>query len=82
MKKIDRNRLNKRFEKAENHHLCPECGTKMTEAERADEGNAVFIWYECSRDNCAGQWLQKILRPLSKTPNYRMEFTGDLAAAS
>ncbi len=40
---------------------CPECDEKMMEVERCAENGALFVWYECSKDNCDGQWLQKIL---------------------
>jgi predicted RNA-binding Zn-ribbon protein involved in translation (DUF1610 family) len=42
-------------------HNCPECGAKMTEAERVSENGFLFIWYECSRAGCGGQWLEKRL---------------------
>jgi len=32
----------------------------MDEADRANENGALFVWYQCSKDNCTGQWLQKI----------------------
>lgn len=38
---------------------CPECGSKMNEVERCVENCVLFVWYECSRDDCDGQWLQK-----------------------
>ena len=71
-------RLTRMFNKAEDHNICPECGDRMAEVDRADEGNAVFIWYECSRDDCSGQWLQKILQPST----YSTGLSGNLAAAS
>ena len=43
-----------------NERHCPECGTQMTEVDRHNENQALFVWYECSRDGCDGQWLQKI----------------------
>jgi len=40
---------------------CPECGgDKMIEVDRCKENGALFVWHECSRSNCGGQWLQKI----------------------
>ena len=39
---------------------CPECGVKMTEVDRCNENQASFVWYECSRKSCDGQWLQKM----------------------
>lgn len=40
-------------------HLCPECRSKMTEVDRITEHGVSFIWYECTRDGCNGQWLEK-----------------------
>ena len=40
--------------------FCSECGAQMVEVDRRSEGGTLFVWYECSRDNCDGQWLQKI----------------------
>jgi hypothetical protein len=39
--------------------ICPECGASMVESDRKMEDGAVFIWYECSREDCTGQWLTK-----------------------
>ncbi len=41
---------------------CPECGEEMKEVERCTENGALFVWFECSKENCDGQWLQKRLR--------------------
>lgn len=38
---------------------CPECGTAMHEAYRSNEDSGIFIWYECAKDKCCGQWLEK-----------------------
>ncbi len=43
-----------------NGRHCTECGAQMTEVDRHNEKQAFFVWYECSRDGCDGQWLQKI----------------------
>ena len=43
-------------------HHCPECGNKMVESDQRYEGQAVFVWYECGRNDCDGQWLRKISR--------------------
>jgi len=40
-------------------HICPECGAKMEEAERVNEDGFIFVWYECARPGCSGQWLEK-----------------------
>ena len=42
-------------------HCCPECGAEMVELDRAGENGFIFIWYECSRAGCGGQWLEKRL---------------------
>jgi hypothetical protein len=39
---------------------CPECKGEMHEVHRAQENGIVFIWLECLRSDCSGQWLQRI----------------------
>lgn len=39
--------------------VCPECGASMIESDRRMKDGAVFIWYECTREECTGQWLTK-----------------------
>jgi hypothetical protein len=56
---MDSIKLISRIARAKYEQLCPECGAKMTEAERVCENGIVFVWYRCSMDECAGQWLQK-----------------------
>jgi predicted RNA-binding Zn-ribbon protein involved in translation (DUF1610 family) len=51
-----------KFRQAEDKQFCPECGGRMTEVNRCNENGALFVWYQCSRDNCDGQWLQKMPR--------------------
>lgn len=41
---------------------CPECGDKMAEVDRRNENSAIFVWYECNRDDCGGQWLERVNR--------------------
>ena len=53
-------RLIAKFQQAQNQKVCPKCGARMVEVDRRSEGGALFVWYECSRNNCDGQWLQKI----------------------
>ncbi|MDD5457908.1 MAG: hypothetical protein PHF37_00725 [Phycisphaerae bacterium] len=48
-----------KHKQALDNHLCPECGMIMQEAQRSDESGFVFVWWECPRDNCWGQWLEK-----------------------
>ncbi len=49
-----------RFHQTPDQKRCPECGDKMIEVDRCNENGALFVWHECSRKNCNGQWLQKI----------------------
>lgn len=42
-----------------NERCCPECGAGMTEVDRCNENESLFVWYQCSKKNCDGQWLQK-----------------------
>ena len=39
--------------------LCPECGAVMDQVDQLKEGYNIFTWFECSKDDCNGQWLQK-----------------------
>ncbi len=39
---------------------CPECGEKMHITDRLSENGAVFVWYGCNKNECDGQWLQRI----------------------
>ena len=59
MEAADVNGLSARLRQAANRQLCPECGAQMTEINRLSDNGAVFVWYECTKDNCSGQWLQK-----------------------
>ena len=40
--------------------FCPECGAAMVEAERLSENGVIYIWYECSKNDCNGSWLKKL----------------------
>ncbi|NIP27363.1 MAG: hypothetical protein GWN67_14120 [Phycisphaerae bacterium] len=42
-----------------NSQLCPECGSRMTEVDQSRENGVLFVWYNCSRKDCDGQWLRK-----------------------
>jgi len=59
MEAADVNGLSARLRQAANRQLCPECDAQITEVDRLSDNVAVFVWYECSRDNCSEQWLQK-----------------------
>lgn len=43
--------------------FCPECGAPMSEVDRVNEKGGIYIWYECSKSNCNGSWLEKIEKP-------------------
>jgi len=43
--------------------LCPNCRASMSEVDRLLENGALFIWYECPRAHCDGQWLDKRMPP-------------------
>lgn len=49
----------KKFFETANKHICPTCKCAMAEVDRVNENGYSFIWYECMRDNCDGQWLEK-----------------------
>ena len=53
-------RLIAKSQQSQEQKFCPDCGAQMTEVDRRSEVGALFIWYECSKNNCDGQWLQKI----------------------
>jgi len=38
---------------------CPVCGAAMMQADKLEESNHIFVWLECSKRDCDGQWLQK-----------------------
>ncbi|MHC4112604.1 MAG: hypothetical protein ACYSUY_16145 [Planctomycetota bacterium] len=48
-----------KFRQALNSQCCPECSARMKEVERRRENGALFVWYDCSRQDCDGHWLQK-----------------------
>lgn len=40
--------------------MCPECGGPMVEIDRTRGNGISFVWYECKKSDCDGQWLKKI----------------------
>ncbi|MHC4087248.1 MAG: hypothetical protein ACYSWZ_22240 [Planctomycetota bacterium] len=48
-----------KFRQGLNSQFCPECGARMTEAERRRENGVLFTWYDCNKKDCNGQWLKK-----------------------
>jgi hypothetical protein len=51
--------ISNKFRQADEFGLCPECGAVMNEVDHLKEGPCTFIWLECSKSDCGGQWLQK-----------------------
>jgi hypothetical protein len=47
------------YTEAAKRHLCPQCHSTMNEVERINENGFSFVWYECTRAGCDGQWLEK-----------------------
>ncbi len=52
--------LSGKFQPAEKEGACPECGGPMTEVDRRNENQALFVWLNCNNNDCDGQWLRKI----------------------
>jgi hypothetical protein len=48
------------FRRTLSNLCCPECSGPMLEIERCFENGTLFVWYRCGRNDCEGQWLQKI----------------------
>jgi predicted RNA-binding Zn-ribbon protein involved in translation (DUF1610 family) len=57
---IGENRMPAGIRQTAAEKLCPECGGKMRETDRCSESAALFIWYQCNRNGCDGQWLEKL----------------------
>ena len=53
------NLLSERFQLADEQGLCPECGSQMDEMGRLNEGDGAYVWLQCGKGGCGGQWLQK-----------------------
>jgi hypothetical protein len=47
------------FSRVKFEQSCPDCGSIMREVERIDENGISFIWYNCSRMDCGGHWLER-----------------------
>jgi len=47
---------------------CPDCGEQMKEVQRQEETHSVFVWYECTVNDCDGQWLHRI--PVGDKANF------------
>ena len=59
MAEVKATAVRKRFFEVANRHICPNCECAMAEVDRVDENGYSFIWYECIRAGCDGQWLEK-----------------------
>ena len=54
------NKFSTKFQQLQSGCFCHECGAGMMEVERRNENHTLYVWYECSRKSCDGQWLQKM----------------------
>jgi uncharacterized protein YbaR (Trm112 family) len=50
---------------------CPECKGEMQESHRQKENGVLYIWLECLKPGCKGQWLQKL--PVNRTVQAKVE---------
>jgi hypothetical protein len=55
----EHNRLIAKHSQPQKKEFCPLCRAHMVEVDRRSEDGVLFVWYECSKNNCDGQWLQK-----------------------
>ena len=76
MEVMDTSQLLAKIILAENYRICPECGARMTEMDRACEGEVVFVWYRCGESGCTGQWLTKTPRPYQEISSERVRMAG------
>ena len=53
--------------------ICSQCNAGMIAAEQCRENGFSFIWYECTRDGCDGQWLEKKSEPDESHENSHAE---------
>lgn len=51
-----------KFRQSVSNQFYPQCGATMTEVEQRKENGSLFVRYQCSQNNCDGQWLRKISR--------------------
>ena len=56
---IETDQMIDKFCRADELGLCPQCGAVMTEKDRLIEGPNIYIWLECGKNDCDGQWMQK-----------------------
>jgi len=48
-----------RHSQKEEQKICPEYRASMAAVDQCEENGVLFRWYECTRDDCDGQWLEK-----------------------
>ena len=65
MEALNMDKIDVKLRQTGNIVLCPACGSVMSEVDRLKEGGHIFVWFECTKENCGGQWLQK--KPLFGT---------------
>ncbi len=53
------NYITAKIKEVQSRRFCPKCGGEMGEVERCNEAGVLFVWHECRKDGCDGQWLQK-----------------------
>lgn len=49
--------------------LCPDCRSILREVGRVNENNISFIWYECSKTECGGHWLERRIAAIKTIDN-------------
>ena len=47
-----------RLFKVINNQRCPQCSSQMKEADRRKEESVTYVWFECVKADCDGQWMQ------------------------
>ena len=47
---------------------CADCGAAMVAVDQCEENGALFTWYECTRNDCDGQWLEKNVLARFRSP--------------
>jgi hypothetical protein len=55
-----------------NNRHCPQCGSQMKESEKRKEGAFTFVWFECIKSGCKGQWIQSYAESLPKLFNQKV----------
>jgi hypothetical protein len=45
-----------KYKRTEESEVCPVCGAAMMQTDKLEVGEYIFVWFECSREDCDGQW--------------------------